>query len=104
MNALRPSLPKRMRQRVPSACLKPSGGCVGACNLQVATCDNGNGACVDDGTGTGVCVKSCKMGGTDCRDGYECRNTGTFGAEPLPAFNNGTGTPAKFCAPKPLPF
>ena len=62
-----------------------------------------NGHCAPSATERHWCQRSCSSN-SDCRDGYECRRTGTFGAEPLPAFSNGVGTPAKFCAPKPTPF
>jgi hypothetical protein len=67
------------------------------------TCENNLGHCAPSSTERHWCEANCSSD-SDCRDGYECRRTGTFGAEPLPAFNNGTGTPAKFCAPKPLPI
>jgi len=67
------------------------------------TCVNSAGHCAPSSTERHWCMRSCSSD-SDCREGYECRQTGTFGAEPLPAFNNGFGTPAKFCAPKPLPF
>ncbi|MCU1282605.1 MAG: hypothetical protein JWM53_6151 [bacterium] len=62
-----------------------------------------NGHCAPSSTERHWCERSCSSD-SDCRDGYECRRTGTFGAESLPAFNNGFGTPAEFCAPKPTPF
>ena len=62
-----------------------------------------NGHCAPSSTERHWCERSCSNDG-DCRDGYECRRTGTFGAEPLPTFDNVYGTPAKFCAPKPTPF
>jgi len=41
----------------------------------------------------------------DCRDGYECRSTGTFGAEAIPTFDSPpAGNPAQFCASKPTPY
>ena len=62
-----------------------------------------NGHCAPSSSERHWCQRSCGSD-SDCRDGYECRRTGTFGAEPLPTFANGVGTPAKFCAPKPTPF
>lgn len=62
-----------------------------------------NGHCAPSSTERHWCQRACSSN-SDCRDGYECRQTGTFGAEPLPTFSNGYGTPAKFCASKPTPF
>jgi hypothetical protein len=62
-----------------------------------------NGHCAPSSTERHWCQRSCSSD-SDCRDGYECRETGTFGAEPVPTFGNPVGTPAKFCAPKPTPF
>jgi hypothetical protein len=62
-----------------------------------------NAHCAPSSTERHWCMRSCSND-SDCRDGYECRRTGTAGAEPLPTFSNGVGTPAKFCAPKPTPF
>lgn len=67
------------------------------------SCVNSVGHCAPSATERHWCMAKCDHDG-DCREGYECRQTGTFGAEPLPAFNNGYGTPAKFCAPTPTPF
>ena len=67
------------------------------------TCNMNVGHCAPSSTERHWCMRSCSTD-SDCRDGYECRRTGTFGAEPLPVFANGVGTPAKFCAPKPTPF
>jgi hypothetical protein len=64
------------------------------------SCVSNAGHCAPSSTERHWCMRSCSTD-SDCRQGYECRSTGTFGAEPLPTFNNGYGTPAKFCAPKP---
>ena len=66
-------------------------------------CVHNQGHCAPSSTERHWCELACSSN-SDCRDGYECRLTGTYGAEPLPAFNNGYGTAAKFCAPKPTPF
>lgn len=66
-------------------------------------CVSNLGHCAPSSTERHWCQRSCSSD-SDCRDGYECRRTGTAGAEPLPTFSNGIGTPAKFCAPKPAPF
>ena len=49
------------------------------------------------------CMRSCSHD-SDCRDGFECRSTGTFGAEAIPTFDNTKGNPAQFCASKPTPY
>ena len=67
------------------------------------SCDNFLGHCAPSSTERHWCMRSCSTA-SDCRDGYECRSTGTLGAEPLPTFGEPFGTPAKFCAPKPTPF
>jgi hypothetical protein len=66
-------------------------------------CAGNRGHCAPSTTERHWCERACSTN-SDCRDGYECRRTGTYGAEPLPSFSNGYGTPAMFCAPKPLPL
>ncbi|GAC1450056.1 MAG: hypothetical protein PVSMB8_09160 [Vulcanimicrobiaceae bacterium] len=66
-------------------------------------CVNESGHCAPSSTERHWCERTCSNDG-DCRSGYECRRTGTHGAEPLPTFSNGYGDPAKFCAPKPTAF
>ncbi len=52
----------------------PSGYCVAECSAE--------GACSEDGTmcvsagGASFCAKTCTLGGTDCRVGYECVDIG----------------------------
>ena len=67
------------------------------------SCVGNLGHCAPSSTERHWCQRSCSSD-SDCRDGYQCRRTGTFGAEPLPSFSSGFGTPAKFCAPKPNPL
>jgi hypothetical protein len=43
------------------------------------------------------CMKSCESDG-DCRDGYECRKTGTRGAEAVPDPENPGIRVLRFCA------
>jgi hypothetical protein len=62
-----------------------------------------NGHCAPSSTERHWCERSCSSD-SDCRTGYECRRTGTFGAEPIPTFDEPVGKPAKFCAPKPAQF
>ncbi len=79
---------------------------------EICVCDvtNDQGVCVDNAghcaprsTERRWCERTCSSNG-DCRSGYACRSTGTFGAEPLPTFSNGYGVPARFCAPEPMSF
>ncbi len=72
------------------------------------TDDNGNcvgnaGHCAPSSTERHWCMRSCSSN-TDCRTGYECRRTGSFGAEPIPTFDMASGSPARFCAPTPTQF
>ena len=46
---------------------------------------------------TRFCMKSCEKD-SDCRDGYECRKTGTRGAEAIPDPDTAGGDHLKFCA------
>jgi hypothetical protein len=57
-----------------------------------------NGHCAATSSEHRWCQARCSHSG-DCRTGYECRRTGTAGAEPVPTFDMGLGEPAKFCAP-----
>jgi len=76
----------------------------GDCNVdERCVCDTSG-----DGTCTGAahcapenserrwCMKRCGDTG-DCRAQYECRSTGTLGAEPVPSLAKPQGEPAKFC-------
>jgi len=65
--------------------------------------DGYTGHCAPSATERRWCQRRCSSNG-DCRDGYECRRTGTFGAEPIPTFDMTTGEPATFCAPKGTSF
>jgi hypothetical protein len=65
-------------------------------------CENGIGHCAPESSEHRWCQYKCSSNG-DCRSGYECRSTGTFGAEPVPTLSNPTGNSAKFCAPKAPP-
>jgi len=57
------------------------------------------GYCVQKTQGTSFCMKTCEAD-DDCRDGYECRSTGTQGAEAVPDPDNPGIRPALFCAPR----
>jgi hypothetical protein len=69
---------------------------------QKSTCveKNGqpNGHCAPASTEKHWCEKLCNRD-SDCRQGYECRETGTLGAAPLPTFDMGADSNVKFCAP-----
>ncbi len=85
-------------------CTNPDERCVCDVTDDNGTClNNGNGHCAPSSTERHWCQRTCSSD-SDCRDGYECRRTGTFGAEPIPTFDNTKGIPAKFCAPKPTSF
>ena len=67
------------------------------CQTPTNAVNGENGHCAPETTERRWCQKSCGSDG-DCRPGYECRSTGTLGAEPVPSLDMGT-VPAKFCAP-----
>jgi hypothetical protein len=73
---------------------------MGACSSFTTNPDGSvtNGHCASSATERRWCQLRCSSN-SDCRQGYECRSTGTFGAEPVPTFDMATGDPAKFCAP-----
>lgn len=68
-----------------------SGNCMGS-----ATGNNGH--CAPSSTERRWCQHSCSSN-SDCRTGYECRSTGSFGAQSVPTFDMGAGQVNKFCAP-----
>jgi hypothetical protein len=85
-----------------ATCASPDERCV--CDVSDnGTCTNNAGHCAPSATERHWCMRKCSNDG-DCREGYECRQTGTFGAEPIPTFSSPQGDPTKFCAPKPTPF
>jgi hypothetical protein len=86
-----------------AGCPDPDDRCVCDQTNEDNSCAMNIGHCAPSLTERHWCMRSCSTN-SDCRDGYECRRTGTFGAEPLPTFESPVGTPAKFCAPKPTPF
>jgi hypothetical protein len=57
-----------------------------------------NGHCAPESTERRWCQLHCNSNG-DCRTNYECRQTGTLGAEPVPTLTNLTGGFSSFCAP-----
>jgi hypothetical protein len=65
-------------------------------------CVNNLGHCAPEATERRWCQYKCDTN-AECRAGYECRTTGTFGAEPVPSLTNPLGSPAKFCAPNAPP-
>jgi hypothetical protein len=63
-------------------------------------CRSSVGHCAPTATERRWCQARCSNN-SDCRSGYECRETGTFGAEPVPTFDDMSGgESAKFCAPQ----
>jgi len=62
-----------------------------------AGCVDDKGHCAPSSSEHRWCQARCSSDG-DCRSGYQCRQTGTFGAEAVPTFDLGTPS-AKFCAP-----
>jgi hypothetical protein len=76
------------------------------CDLKDLTSCGFNGKCIDNGAGKGKCaplaseirrcVLMCDNDG-DCRDGYECRTSGTLGSEALSDVPNGR---VQFCSPR----
>jgi hypothetical protein len=55
-----------------------------------------SGFCARPSLGQRFCVKRCGGDG-DCRGGYECRSTGTFGAQVVLDPQRPTVEPARFC-------
>lgn len=78
-----------------------SGRCTGACSKH-EDCGTGqrcvDGKCASESSERRWCQKKCDDN-DDCRtdEGYECRATGTGGAEPYPEPNTGVASPVKFC-------
>jgi hypothetical protein len=59
--------------------------------------EEGGGHCAPTASEHRWCMKRCGHT-SDCREGYQCRETGTFGAEGLSTFDMGNVN-SKFCAP-----
>jgi hypothetical protein len=77
------------------------------CNPQDPAACGFTGKCIADGDGKQAkcaplsseirrCVLMCDKDG-DCRDGYECRTSGTYGSEALTDVPNGR---VQFCSPR----
>lgn len=73
------------------------------CQPAGSTCANGTkvsgpkgGHCAPEVSERRWCMLKCKQN-TDCREGYECRAAGTFGAELVPGEPNDGDHPPKFC-------
>src|SRR4030095_292983 len=76
----------------------PDERCV--CDKSAGGQCNSGGHCAPSSTERPRCQARRDTEGS-CRAGYECGETGTLGAEPVPTFDDMGGvTPAKFCAPK----
>jgi len=67
-----------------------------ATGLDGVACSSGTAHCAPEDSERRWCMKKCSNNG-DCRDHYECRATGTQGAEPIPSLEHPYGQPAKFC-------
>jgi hypothetical protein len=86
----------------PNGC-RPSERCVcdssvnGVCPM--GTPDHPTAHCAPETSERRWCQKGCSVD-SDCRPAYQCRQTGTLGAEPVPSGDLASGTPAKFCAPQ----
>jgi hypothetical protein len=66
------------------------------CDLtQSGTC-TGTAHCASEDSERRWCMARCAHN-SDCRPNYECRETGTNGAEPLPTLPDPAGVPQKFC-------
>jgi hypothetical protein len=61
-------------------------------------CRGNMGHCAPESSERRWCQARCSSD-SDCRDGYECRTTGTNGAEPVPDPDMGSVV-ARFCAPR----
>lgn len=59
-----------------------------------------SGFCAQRSLETRFCMAKCEENG-DCRGGYECRSTGTFGAEPVLDPTRPERQLFKFCAQRP---
>lgn len=70
--------------------------CVCDSSQSGVACDNGAAHCASENSERRWCMKRCGNSG-DCRSGYTCRQTGTLGAEPVPALDRPAGEPATFC-------
>jgi hypothetical protein len=70
------------------------------CDATTASgCTNGLAHCAPEASERRWCQYKCSDD-SDCRVGYQCRRTGTLGAEPVPTTANPAGAPAMFCAPR----
>lgn len=66
------------------------------CNLtENGTC-TGPAHCASEESERRWCMRRCNHD-SDCRPYYECRETGSDGAEPLPTLADPEGVPQKFC-------
>jgi hypothetical protein len=55
--------------------------------------------CAPDSSERRWCQKTCSDD-SDCRGNYQCRSTGTLGAESVPTLDMLSGKVEKFCAPR----
>jgi hypothetical protein len=75
--------------------------CVCDVSADGTSCQDGIAHCAPESTERRFCQKPCGSD-TDCRPEFECRATGTLGAELVPPPSDALMTPAsaKFCAPR----
>src|ERR1700722_7701366 len=66
------------------------------CDLTKSGTCTGDAHCASEDSERRWCMKRCSSN-SDCRPNYECRETGTDGAEALPTLQSPQGVPQKFC-------
>ncbi len=79
----------------PRGTCAPDQRCVCDASADVSGCA-GPAHCAPENSERRWCMKRCGDNG-DCRNQYECRSTGTLGAEPVPSLAKPQGESAKFC-------
>jgi hypothetical protein len=90
--------PCDLTKRFPENGCGPDERCV--CDVfENGVCKDGSAHCASETTERRFCQKPCGSNG-DCREGYECRETGTMGSELVPSLTDVMSpASAKFCAP-----
>jgi len=78
---------------------RPDERCV-CDHVDNGSCRGGVAHCAPEASERRWCMDKCQSDG-DCRAGYECRITGTLGADVVPQADGGTDSlSATFCAPR----
>jgi hypothetical protein len=90
--------PCDLSKRFPDNGCNPDERCV--CDaFKNGVCENGSAHCAAETTERRFCQKPCGSN-NDCRERYECRETGTMGSELVPSLTDVMSpASAKFCAP-----